>query len=156
MNKIMSILSNPLKRCGLGFLMILVCGPLGALVFPPLVIFVFVGVFLFLMLGEREKPLWFETTMTEECEYCHAVCDMKAVRVKHYMYMFMPVPFFNILFGLIQIPYRTTYYVVCAECLQKHVGKNDFAAIQVIAQGGLATMREITKEEFEKRIKREN
>ncbi len=148
MNWFVKLISHPGRRCGIGFLMILVFGPLAGF-FPPFVVLVLLGVLFFLTLGEDQKILWFETSKEEECEHCKAVCNVKAVRVKHCMQVFFPFPILVKLFSMIKIPYRTTYHTVCAQCLDKHVGNCDFAAINTVANGGMATVKEITKEEFE-------
>ena len=143
MNWFQKIMSNCFFRVIAGLLMIMVFGPLSAVVFPPLMIFMFLGVFLFLFSFDTTKEEWKDARRTQHCPHCKAECPVKVVKVRHYM--MMPPVFILLLFAWLKIPYRSSYYLVCAECLEKHTDKQNLAAISTIAQADMATVKEITK-----------
>lgn len=147
MKLVMNILSSPVKRCLTGFVMMMVPIFCGA-IFPPMFFLAFLGAFLFLMLGELEKTEWFETGRAMECGVCNGVYPIRVVKVKHRMHMVIPLPILMQLSKKVQVTYKTTYYAVCTECIRKHVGENNFAVIDAVAKGGLATVKEIGKEGF--------
>lgn len=147
MNFVTKILSNPGKRCGVGFLMILICGPLGAVLFPPLVVFVIVGALMFTALGESVKHTSFDSNESLQCELCNTQNDFKLIKSTHYMYSILP------LWSLIKIPYRKSYYIYCPECARIHCEPDDISALLVLADGGMVNCKEITAEEFKSKLK---
>ena len=148
MKKILSWLSSPAKRCGIGFLMVLAFGPLGAAVFPPLCVFAIIGVFLFLMWGDEGRVEWFDAAQPADCPKCQEPCPMKMVKIRWKMSLFIPFPILYQLGSKVKITHTISYYRVCATCLEKHVGELDMAAIMKIADGGMAYVEKITEEEF--------
>lgn len=154
MNKLIKILSNPAARCGIGLLVTVLGGGLAGALFPPLGVIILPFIFLTLMLGEDAAEFWYDSDTKEQCAVCGEETGVKLIRVRHYMYAFVPLPIINALCRALRIPYRSTYYKVCAKCKETHVEENDLAMIQTIANGGLATVCEITKQEFETMIKK--
>lgn len=147
MKFIMGILSNPGKRCLAGFVMILVCGPLGAILFPPLVVFVVLGALLFTSFGEKQKYDVFDSEEFAQCELCGVQSQFKLLKVTHYMYSILP------LWNFIKVPYRKSYYIYCPECEKTHCEPDNIASLFVLKDGGLVNCKEITAKEFEAKLK---
>lgn len=147
MKFIVNLLSHPGKRCLAGFLMVLIFGPLGAVLFPPFIVFVFLGALLFTALGEREKYTEHDSTELLQCELCNTQNTFKLIKVTHYFYSIIP------LFHLIQVPYKKSYYIYCPECKRIHCESDNLRELLVLFNGGLVNGKEITAEEFQAKLK---
>ena len=66
------------------------------------------------------------------------------MKLRSYMYPMLPW-----IGRFISIPVDNTYLLVCDKCLQTHVGERDISSILIIARGGLAHAKEISKEEYD-------
>jgi hypothetical protein len=146
MQKLKKWIATPGRRLGTAFLLMLVGVPLGA-VFAPLSVIACSGVIPMLMLGQQAKTEWSEGKQTD-CPICGEKTAVQLVRIRNYMYPILPF-----VGRYVSIPIGSDYYLVCDKCLQTHVGERDLSAIMIIAKGGLAHAREISKQEYEELIR---
>ena len=142
MDKLIKWFDTPLKRLGSGFLLIAAGAFLGYL-FVPLSLVSFCGYFLLFMMGQSQEEQWLEGNAMQ-CPVCKEESVMLLVERKTHMCPFLPG-----LNKLFSIYLSSEYFLVCNECLQTHVGKQDLSTTMIIAAGGLAHAKSITREEFE-------
>ena len=132
--------ATPLRRMGTGLLLMAVGGGL-SLVFPPFALLTAVGLYLFLMMGQKTKAQWLNGK-DAFCPVCKKETPSQVIVLRTYMYM--PIPFVGPAFSR---HIADKYYLVCAECANTHLEGEDFTILLVIAAGGLAHVKEITGEE---------
>jgi hypothetical protein len=139
-------IATPARRLGTAFLM-MIGGVFLSVLFLPFAAIAFLGVCLLLMLGQQIKAEWAEGKNTD-CPVCGEKTSVRLVRLKSYMYPILPF-----VGRFLSIPIGESYYVVCDKCLHTHLEERDLAAILVIAQGGMAYAKEISKQEYDELIK---
>ena len=84
---------------------------------------------------------WFEGK-DAFCPVCKKEGPTQVIILRSYMYI--PVPFVGPVFSR---HIADKHYLVCNECANTHLEGQDFTALLIIAAGGLAHVKEITKEE---------
>ncbi len=136
------IFKGPLRRILVGLLGLSVGG-----IFPPL--FALAGFLCipFFFWGEYAEQEWTETSKTEMCDKCKTEGKIKVVKVTNRMY----VPFLR---RITAIPYMKTYYAVCEGCVKKHLDDESIGQILAMARTDMATVRALTKAEYEELIKK--
>ena len=146
MKKLKKWIATPASRLGTSFLM-MVGGAFLSMLFVPFAAIAFLGVVLLLMLGQQVRVDWSDGKEID-CPICKEHTSVQLVKMRSYMYPIIPL-----VGKFMSIPIGDSYYLVCGKCLQTHVGERDLSAIMVIAKGGLAHAKEITKQEYLSLIK---
>lgn len=135
------IFKGPLRRILWGLAVLAVCG-----VFPPLMALGGLLCIPFFFWCESCSDEWTETSKTASCDKCGVEGKIKVVKLTNRMY----IPFLR---RVTSIPYMKKYYYVCDGCLQKHLGEDNFSQILAMAKTDMATVKEITKKEYEELLK---
>ena len=135
------LIATPIRRFVLGLLLCVVGVYLS---FMPLLggFICLIALILLLMLRQGCDDTWFQGRAAS-CPVCNEMTGTRLIKLRIYMFPILP-------FGRkMDITVDVKYYLVCGKCLETHVGEQDFKTISIISAGGLAHMKEITKQEFD-------
>lgn len=141
MKKLKNWIATPISRLGTSFLM-MVGGAFLSTLFVPFAVVAFMGVIMLLMLGQQQRVDWSEGKEID-CPICEEKTSAQLVKLRSYMYPIIPL-----VGKFMSIPIGDTYYLVCDKCLQTHAEERDLSTMVIIAKGGLAHVKEITKQEY--------